>query len=210
MRLCETPQCRRLHIRQEQALVQESLQYQEMTNEATSLLGAIAALKNKFSQHENASSALFEQISKLFQEPPTEPPTEREEMRQAHHDQVASEVQTSTDEVKPLPQDDGQLDIFTAIESVKATTGSRYETQQEIAEALADEEATTVDNGQLDSAIDSTSTEENAEEQWVNLVEDEPESGYESAEQISEVLADTENLDTHLMAMCGSLLVESR
>lgn len=51
-----------------------------------------------------------------------------------------------------------------------------------------EEEETLVDDGQL-----------------VNLVEDEPESGYETAEQISEALADTENLDTHLMAIASIL-----
>ncbi|NMG20697.1 hypothetical protein, partial [Brasilonema bromeliae] len=120
-------------------------------------------------------------VQPVVEEPPTEPPTEREELRQEHHDQVASEVQMSPE---PLPQDHGQLDIFAAIESAKETT---------------------VDNRQLDSVIDSTSTEENAEEQWVNLVEDEPENGYETAEQISEALADTENLDTHLMAIASIL-----
>lgn len=136
--------------RQEQVLVQESLQYREMEDEATSLLGAIASLlrraqiaslKNKFSNHENASNALFEEISKLFQQTPTEPepqPEERENL-----------------EEEATTVDDGQLDIFTAIESVEAATGSRYETAAEIEAALADKDEVDTHLMAIASTLDS-------------------------------------------------------
>lgn len=137
--------------RQEQALVQESLQYREMEDEAVSLLGAIASLKDKFSNHKNASSALFTEISKLFQQPPTEPDPQPEEWENLVEDEE-EEVTTS---VEATTVDDGQLDIFTAIDCVEAATANRYESAAEIAAALADEDEVDTHLMAIASILDS-------------------------------------------------------